>query len=339
MPVRSVLLDTDFHKFADDHEALRMLAVQHKRGEFTISGVTTVTGNTWAVNCATHARDAIRNLGLEDIEVHEGAGQPILHRQSDFAHRSRMYGAAFGGAWGNSDLLEAWPQEQPSPCADPSQHAVGYLVDFLRTASESQTILAIGPMTNLALAIRIAPDIVANIGRLVVMGGAFFVPGNVTPSAEFNWWFDPEAAAIVLEQDIPIEVIPLDATDSVVLDCARYRRWESKFGDHPFFVDFHRSKFEKIFSLDRSFTLPAWDALAAACLIDSDLITRSTEGWLSVDCSLGPSYGRVVCFEDAKQFNLEQPTRPRARVVLEVDEAAFWDLYESLVFHRGFENA
>ena len=328
-----VLLDTDFHTYADDHEALRMIAALHDRGEIEIRAVTTVTGNTWAATCATQARDALRQLGLGELNVYEGATQPILHRQSDFAHRSRLYGAAFGGAWGNSGLLETLPLEQPRPSADGSLHAVQFLVDYLRSANDPQTILAIGPLTNLALLFRMAPDVTARIGRLVVMGGAFFVPGNVTPSAEFNWWFDPEAAAIVLEQDIPVEVIPLDATDSIVLDHSRYRRWEEHFRDHPFFNDFHRSKFSKIFAVDGSFTLPVWDALAAACLIDDALITRSADLWLTVDCSQGPSYGRVVSFDDATQFNLEQPARRRAKVVLEIDEEAFWNTYESLVFH------
>ena len=336
MPVGSVVLDTDFHRIADDHEALRMLAAVHRRGEVNIAAVTTVTGNTWAGTCAAHAREAVRDAGLGDIEVYEGASQPILHRQSDFAHRSRMYGAAFGGAWGNSDLLESWPLEKPPPPAEGSVHAVQYLVEFLRSAEAPQSVLAIGPLTNLALAIRVAPDITAKIDRLVVMGGAFYVPGNVTPSAEFNWWFDPEAAAIVLEEKIPIEIVPLDATDSVVMNWRRYQRWERMYGDHPFFASYHQAKFESIFASDQSFALPVWDAIAAACLIDDGLVSRADELWLSVDCSQGPSYGRAVSFADASHFNLEQPNRARARIVLDIDKEAFWDLYERLVFSVDF---
>ena len=92
MPVRSILLDTDFHKYVDDREALRMIAALHDRDEIEFRAVTTVTGNTRAATCATQARDALRQLGLGELNVYEGAAQPTLHRQSDFAHRSRLYG-------------------------------------------------------------------------------------------------------------------------------------------------------------------------------------------------------------------------------------------------------
>ena len=76
------------------------------------------------------------------------------------------------------------------------------------------TILAIGPLTDLALAFRTAPEIVPLVKRIVYMGGAFDVPGNVTPAAEFNWWFDPEAVRIVLREPIEHVVVPLDVTDT-----------------------------------------------------------------------------------------------------------------------------
>ena len=332
MPIDSLLIDTDFHRFADDHEALAMLAAPTTAARHSLIGLTTVTGNAWASVCAQHARKAAKELGLADLPVCQGAQQPLLHRQSDFTHHSRLYGAAFGGAWGNAELLESSPISCPEPCNGDGTHAVDFIVNALRSAEAPVTILAIGPLTNLALAIRIAPDIVRHIGRLVVMGGAFFVPGNVTPSAEFNWWFDPEAAAIVLEEPIPVTVVPLDATDAVVLDESRYHRWQTTFGDHPFFRGFHEPKFAKLFRDDPTYSLPVWDALAAACLIDESVISRSDDLWVTVDCSKGASYGRTVAFGDAEPFNLDIPNRPRSRVVLDVDQARFWDLYESLVF-------
>ncbi len=164
------------------------------------------------------------------------------------------------------------------------------------------------------------------------MGGAFFVPGNVTPSAEFNWWFDPEAAAIVLEEDLDLLIVPLDATDKVVLDITRYQRWSSVYGDLDVFQRFHKPKFEPVFAKSPKFVLPVWDALAAACLLDGSVVQKKKSFWLSVDCSEGPSYGRVVSFSDASEFNLNKPERKRATVVLEANSDRFWALYESLVF-------
>lgn len=331
MAKKTVIIDSDFHTLADDHEALLMVAGDHNAGNLDLLGVTTVTGNTWARTGADHAVQAIRRAGLTGVPVAEGAGQPLLHRQSDFAHRSRLYGAAFGGAWGNADLLEK--QASPRPDAtNGGRHAVFFLIDEIRQSDAPVTLLAIGPMTNIALALRIAPDIQSNIASIVCMGGAFFVPGNVTPSAEFNWWFDPEAAAIVLEEDLELLIVPLDATDEVVLDLERYRRWSSEFADHDVFEHFHEPKFASVFERDPGFTLPVWDALAAACLLDERIVSRHDSLWVSVDCSEGPSYGRVVAYSDAREFNLETPMRKPARIVLEADGDRFWALYESLVF-------
>ena len=292
-----------------------------------------VTGNTSAPRTSfEHAKTALAGFGLDDMPVFEGASRPLLHRQSDFAHRSRLYGAAFGGAWGNADLLAEGLDQAEQPPASAGKHAANFLADRLRQMTEPATICAIGPLSNIALALRIAPDIGERIERIVCMGGAFHVPGNVTPSAEFNWWFDPEAAAIVLESDVPLEIVPLDATDRLLLDSARFGAWKRRFADTPIFRDLHARKFERVFAEDPSFTLPVWDAVAALYLLDATLAVRSEDVWVTADCSHGPSYGRVVYYADPAGFNLEEPGRPQARVVLAVDDERFWPLYEARVF-------
>lgn len=331
MAKRRILIDSDFHVFADDHEALALLASLHRAGEIELAGLTTVTGNTWARTGMEHAAAAARELRLAELPIHEGAGQPLLHRQSDFAHRSRLYGAAFGGAWGNADLLEKQPSKRPAGY-NGKTHAVNYLVDTIRASDRPITVLAIGPLTNLALALRIAPDIRDNIDAVVCMGGAFFVAGNVTPSAEFNWWFDAEAAAVVLEEDLRFVIVPLDATDRIVLDLERFNDWRGRFAGHPMFRRYHEPKYASVFAANPGFMLPVWDALAAACLVDESLVLREASHWVSVDCSTGPSYGRVVSFADAAEFNLSEPDRARARIVLEADAARFWEMYERHVF-------
>ena len=331
MNKKPIIIDSDFHALADDHEAVAMVGIKHLQGDLLVLGLTTVTGNTWAQVGAGHAREALTKLRLEGVRVLEGTGRPLLHRQSDFSHRSRLYGAAFGGAWGNAGLLDE--RSPPAPAArNGGDHAVGFLVDTIRQSETPVTVLAIGPLTNMALALRLAPDVCSNIERIVCMGGAFYVPGNVTPSAEFNWWFDPEAAAIVLEEDIDLLIVPLDATDAIAFDRKRYLHWSSRFRDHPMFRRFHRPKFEPVFARDSEFVLPVWDAVAAACLIEDGIVRADRRLWVSVDCSVGPSYGRVVAYPDAGQFNLPRPARRPARVAVDVDAERFWDMYEELVF-------
>ena len=331
----TVLLDSDFHTLADDHEALAMVAWGHRRGSLRLAAITVVTGNTWAGISASEARRALRVFGLDDeVIVREGARQPLLHRQSDFEHRSRMHGAAYGGAW---DASPVFPHEGHAQTGVPRRvsvddHAVTFMVDLVLRNETPVTIVAIGPMTNFALALRLCPEISQNIGRVVCMGGAFYVPGNVTPSAEFNWWFDAEAARIVLESGLKLEIVPLDATDGLVLDAARYGNWSDRFGTHSFFRRFHRSKFAQILRDDPKFELPVWDAVTTAYLIDPDIATVTEDLWATVDCVEGPSYGRVVAYRNAGDFNLPAPERPPARVILRIDAERFWDLYETSIF-------
>ncbi|MCY4428704.1 MAG: nucleoside hydrolase, partial [Halieaceae bacterium] len=110
------------------------------------------------------------------------------------------------------------------------------------------------------------------------------------------------------------------------------REWAGIYADHPFFTSFHQKKFEHLFKDDPDFKLPVWDAIAAACLLDPSLVTREESLWVTVDCSQGPSYGRVVAYGDAEEFNLPRPDRPKARVVLSVDSSRFWQLYEKAIF-------
>lgn len=336
MTKHSVVLDTDFHELADDHEALVLLAAAHRQQQIELKMVTTVTGNTWSRICYEHAQEALKNLNLKNTPVFQGAVRPLVHRQEDFAHRSRMYGAAFGGAWGNSDLLRPDKRSlETSAQVVPEPHAAFAIVQTVRESPVPVTIAAIGPLTNLALALRLAPDIADNIERIVMMGGAFYVPGNVTPSAEFNWWFDPEAASVVLESPIPLEIFPLDTTDRVVLDYGRYQAWSDKYAGNPFFETFHKRKLAHVFEADPEFELPVWDALVGAYLLQPAIALERKSLWATVDCSEGPSYGRVVAFEDAAGFNLDVPDRPQAQVILEVDSDAFWALYEQHVFANG----
>ncbi|MEF9672904.1 nucleoside hydrolase [Pseudomonas sp. PCH446] len=147
---------------------------------------------------------------------------PLTHRSrrcSAPAGRGVQEPAAdLGGATGRA---ARWPGD-PHPAAQRNRAAVHYR----QRAQEPHevTLLAIGPLTNLALAIRQAPDIVPLIKRIVYMGGAIEIPGNTTPAAEFNWWFDPEAAKIVLRSPIEHVIFPNDVCEKVTFDASVYQR-------------------------------------------------------------------------------------------------------------------
>ena len=119
--------------------------------------------------------------------------------------------------------LKAPPDGMAEHAQPADQHAIDFIIEQVEKYPHEVTLLVIGPVTNIALAVRKDPDIVPLIKRIVYMGGAVDVPGNVTPAAEFNWWFDPEAAKIVLREPIPQAIIPLDVTNTVTVRQAAVR--------------------------------------------------------------------------------------------------------------------
>ena len=119
---------------------------------------------------------------------------------------------------------------------------------------------------------------------------------------------------------------------ALFFDAARYGHWSDRFGSHPFFRRFHRNKFARVLRDDPEFELPVWDAVTTAYLLDPDIATVAEDVWATVDCVEGPSYGRVVFYRNAHNFNLPDPERPPARVILQIDSERFWDIYETSIF-------
>lgn len=202
---RLVILDTD--PGVDDALALLYLRA---RPDLKLLAITTVFGNA---DVGTTTRNALwlrAKLGL-DVPVHRGADTPL----------ARPRGAApvhVHGANGLGDIDLSGPV---LPTADPGL-AHEAIIELVRAHPGQVTIAAIGPLTNLALALRAAPDIAGLVAEVVVMGGAF-ARGNVTPYAEANIHNDPEAAAEVLATPWPLTLVPLDATLPCVLTDAAAR--------------------------------------------------------------------------------------------------------------------
>lgn len=177
-----------------------------------ILGITAVAGNIPLSLTAANARRICEIGGRPDLNVFAGCGRPLLYP-------SREGAAAFHGAdgLGGTNLPEPTMPLQ-------EQHAVNFIIDHVRAAPGAITIAVLGPMTNIAAALAMAPDIAGKIKRLVYMGGAVFCPGNVTAHAEFNFWFDPHAAHAVLASNIPMVMLGLDATHDAVITPERIRR-------------------------------------------------------------------------------------------------------------------
>ena len=184
---RDFLIDTD--TASDDAVALIMAL---RAPDVEVRAITIVAGN---VPVAQAARNAlyVAELCGSAVPVYPGANQPLL--------REYMHAEWFHGKDGLGDHGYPAPRRAPQPT-----HAVEAIIETVR-AHPGITLVTLGPLTNVALALARAPEIAANVARTVVMGGAPCCEGNVTPAAEYNVWVDPEAARIVVRSGLPIELV------------------------------------------------------------------------------------------------------------------------------------
>lgn len=188
------------------------LLVAFASQEIEILGITALAGNIPLHLTEANARRICEIGGRTDLKVFAGCGRPLLYPQREGA-------AAFHGAdgLGGTNLPEPTMPLQ-------AQHAVNYLIEQVRKTPGAITIAVLGPMTNLAAALAMAPDISDKIARIVFMGGAAFCPGNITAQAEFNFWFDPHAAQAVLASNIPLVMFGLDVTNKAAITPDRIGR-------------------------------------------------------------------------------------------------------------------
>lgn len=202
-----IIIDTDPGQ--DDAAAL-MLAFGSP--ELEVLGVTAVAGNIPLELTVRNARMIADLSGRLDIKVFAGAGGPLDGPQITAAHAH--------GESGVDGLTPFAPRVPLQP-----GHAVDFIVGALRAEPPGTvTLCPIGPLTNIALAFRRAPEIVGRVKQIVLMGGGYFAQGNITPSAEFNIYADPEAARIVFAAGAPIVMFPLDVTHKVLTTRVRVAR-------------------------------------------------------------------------------------------------------------------
>jgi inosine-uridine nucleoside N-ribohydrolase len=284
-PLRhAVIFDTDFGMVPQDDGFALMLALHSP--ELEILGVTTVAGN-FSVEQAT--ADALRLLeiaGRSEIPVYRGADMPLVHEKSEYATTRH-------GEWWS----DAAPSPPPGGFAKRKAESLGgvqYIVDTLNARPGQVTILAIGPLTNVAMALRQEPGLAAKVKQLYIMGGAVAAlpdgAGNITPNAEFNFWVDPEAAKVVLRAGIPIVLSPLNVSRKTSLN----REWYQKLTavDTPL-TRLIRERLGPVFDKDPGRTMLMFDQVTVASLVDPSLVT-SSELYVDVDAVHGINYGVSV---------------------------------------------
>jgi purine nucleosidase len=277
-----LILDTDGG--VDDAQALLMLIANGR----TPDAITTVFGN---VGLAMATRNILATLAVAKAvaPVHAGAGRPLTQAVTDAKHVHGDDG--LGGAPRPAETGEA-----------ASQDAVGFLIATFRAASakgEKVDILMIGPLTNLALALRLDPTIINGIGQLTIMGGTVYGRGNSTPAAEFNIYADPEAAAIVFGADIDTLVAPWEPCVTHNMTGAQVDALFASIPDGPqkaFSAALARHARQTIAGYGGGDNFRFVDPLAAAAVIDPAIINKSIRA--SVDVALAPGITRGMTVVD-----------------------------------------
>jgi inosine-uridine nucleoside N-ribohydrolase len=302
MAVRFVL---DCDTGSDDAVAI-FAGVRHPGLELV--AVTTVSGNV-AIEHVTDNTLRALDLAGADVPVYEGAARPLV--RPDLPVPRRVLNK-------DSDFQKHGLGLPEAVSAKREGHAVEFLRDcFMDEANADLTLVATGPLTNVALALALEPRLASRIPRLVLMGGAHG-NGNVTAAAEFNFWADPEAAEAVLSAGIrDVVIVPLDATHSAPLTAADCAAFESTtLGAAA--ADLVRHRLETDRSAQATAAAPVHDPMCLAYLAHPDLFTEAVEAHVSVETSGARTLGELLV--DTRPW---RPEPANATVALRASAAVY----------------
>jgi len=205
MQPRKIIIDTD----PGQDDAVAILLALASPDEIDLLGITCVAGNVPLALTARNARMICELAGRPDIAVFAGCDRPL--------GRALVTAEHVHGKTGLDGPTLPEPQMPLQP-----QHAVDFIIDTVRANPPGTiTLCPLGPLTNIATALARAPDIAARLQEIVLMGGAYFEVGNITPAAEFNIYVDPQAAKAVFAAGVPLVVMPLDVTHKALVTAER----------------------------------------------------------------------------------------------------------------------
>jgi ribosylpyrimidine nucleosidase len=269
--------------------------------------VTVVAGNQTLENTLRNALAVLSAAGIRHVPVAAGMDRPLV--------RDRIVAGNIHGQTG----LDG-PPLPPVSIQPSARRGVNVLVDTILEAEVPVTLVPTGPLTNIAMAIRLAPAILPRIRQIVLMGGAIDL-GNTTPAAEFNIYADPEAAHIVFTCGVPVTMVGLDVTMQTIALPERRARIDAIGTPLSALVggwlDFFGDRYKRVFGVAGP---PLHDPCAVAQVILPGIV-RTQPMHVEIDLSYGPSYGRTVC------DRLSVTGRPaNAEVGIGIDVDAFYDL-------------
>lgn len=306
MDKRKIILDCD--PGHDDAIAMLMAA---KHPAIDLLGITIVAGNQTLEKTLINGLNVCQHVGI-DVPVYSGMTLPMVRKQ--------VVAENIHGVTGLDGPVFGPLHKQAEPI-----HAVNYIIETLMASEGDITLVPVGPLSNIGMAMRMEPRIIPKIQEIVLMGGAYGL-GNMSPAAEFNFLADPEAAHVVFTSGVPIVMMGLDLTNQTACTMDVIERMEAvgnKAG--KMFGDIMRFTYK---TQNEAYGLaggPVHDATCIGYLIDPSAFTLK-EMYTEIDISGGPSYGRSVCDYFG---NSKKPANAKVGITLDNDK--FWDMVEACI--------
>jgi inosine-uridine nucleoside N-ribohydrolase len=325
---RKIIFDQDCAGPAGTDMQSLLILVQSPKVE--VLGVTVVTGDQWRDEELQHVLRLLEIIGRTDIPVLSGAAFPLVHTREEANLSQALFGKVdYMGAWDRRWWHEPFtipklPEGQPTT-KPANEDAAHFLVRMVRQYPHEVTIYEGGPMTNLALAIALDPQFPELAEGLVFMGGSLNPASDDpevanNPRHEFNLWFDPEAAQIVLRAKWKkVVCTPVDISIKTKFS----REMSQKIGASGTDLGHYLARFYQPNYM--------WDELAAAAWLEPSIITKNVSRFMSVDIAHGAGYGNTLIWTESDKPQL--PVQP-VEIQVDLDTAKFYDLFTSLMTSR-----
>ena len=307
--------------------------------KFDVLGITTVTGDQWVKEETLRTLRVVEVAGRTDVPVIAGAEFPLLNSKEETERWEALYGKfRYKGCWSDfSKLPPGTPAAFRAPYHEPDvvptlvegmphtkpldETAANFIVRMVHKFPGEVVIWTGGPLTNIALALRLDPQVATLAKELVLMGSGMYADdggiNTIDGRREFNWWFDPEAVHIVMRSPWKkITITPIDISIKTTVNPEL--KAEIAKSDTP--VARYLTQYAAV-----SFM---WDELSAAAMIDPSIITRQKELYVDIDVDHGPSYGETLFWDPKTEL---PPYQRIATVQFDVDTKKLYDLYVKLM--------
>lgn len=332
-----VIVDQDARGPGTSDQQALLVFLQSSR--FDVLGITTVSGDQWVKEETQHALRTLEIAERTDVPVIEGAEFPLLNSKAESERWEAMYGKLeYKGCWTDlfqarrstvyempyhpPDVVPPMPEGEPHTKAMPGT-AAEFIVRMVHKYPHQVVLWAGGPLTNYALALKLDPEVATLAKEFVMMGGGLYAdkgavdPGALDGRREFNWWFDPEAARIVLRAPWKkLTITPIDISVKTRLT-PEIQAAISK-ANTP--ITRYLDKY--------SLTGYMWDEIAGAALIDPSIITGQRQLYMDIETDHGASYGKTLFWGPTAEV---PPYLHLANVQFDIDAQKFYKLYIDLM--------